>query len=173
MKTVKIAACAFLLSVSFVLSLVEGLVPIGAIIPLPGLKLGLANVAVMVAFVCLGRGYALLITLTRPVLSLLLFGNVTSALLSLSGGVFAFVSVVFSSKLLGKKLSFCGISALSAFCHSMGQIIMASLVLSGTEVFFYFPILALTSTIMGFFTGELMNLLIPRIDFAAVFRKEP
>ena len=160
MKTSKITACALFLSVSFVISLLEGAVPLPLI---PGLKLGFANIAVVAAFFYMGKNWALSIVITRPLLALLLFGNLTSFLLSLSGGLLAWLSLCFTLRLYTKALSFCGISAISAVCHSIGQILAASLVVADYAVYAYLPLLCAASSVAGFFTGCIMNAIIPRI----------
>ena len=160
MKTAKITATALLLSVSFILSLLEGYVPLNLV---PGLKLGFANIAVTTAVYMLGMRWAFLIVVLRPILSLLLFGNFTSFVLSLSGGIIAFASVCATKKLYGKICSFCGISVISAVCHSIGQIVAAIFVVSDSAVLSYLPLLCAASSVTGFITGCVMNSVIPRI----------
>ena len=74
----KVAYCAVFTALGLILSYVEALIPINLLIPIPGFKLGLANLAVMIAFFSLGYGYAAAVSLCRILLTALLFGSVTS-----------------------------------------------------------------------------------------------
>ena len=166
MKTGKLTLTALLLSLSFAISLLESLVPINAIIPIPGLKLGFANIAVMAAYLLCGRRYALCVSLFRPLLTFILFGNVTSFILSLSGGLFAFVGLIMTFGLYNKAFSFGGISVISAILHSTGQIVAASFVVADSAVFGYLPLLAAASSVTGLFNGFIMNAVLSRVKDA-------
>ena len=163
MKTGKITLTALFLSFSFILSILEGFVPIAAIVPIPGLKLGFANIAVMAALIYCGRLPALCVVVFRPLLNLILFGNVTSFILSLSGGLLAYSVLLFTIKLYGKVFTFGGISVISAVCHSIGQIIAASFVVTSGAVYSYLPLLCAASAVTGIINGILMNMIISRI----------
>lgn len=164
MKTGKLTLTALLLSLSFAISLLEAFVPINAVIPIPGLKLGFANIAVMAAFLQCGKGYALCITLFRPLLTFLLFGNVTSFILSLSGGILAFAGLLVTFGLYNKVFSFGGISVISALLHSTGQILAATVVVADTAVVAYLPLLAAASSVTGLFNGFIMNAVLSRLQ---------
>lgn len=163
MKTEKITVTALLLAVSFALSALEGFVPIGLLIPIPGLKLGLANIAVMAALLLVGKGAALTLVLLRPLLSLLVFGNATSCLLSLSGGMLAFSAVLLMLPLYRRVFSLGGISVLSAVCHGTGQIAAASMLMGSGSLFLYLPLLGAASAVTGLVTGWLMNVVMERL----------
>lgn len=163
MKTGKLTVTAMLLSVSFAVSVLEGMIPLNITAAVPGLKLGFANIAVVAALFMCGKAYAFSVVLLRPLLTLLVFGNITSFILSLCGGVLSFISLILASKMYGKVFSFCGISVISAVSHSIGQIIAASFVVSDAWIFAYLPLLCSASVITGFITGMLMNTLIPKL----------
>ena len=163
MKTGKLTLTAMLLSVSFALSIIESFVPINAIIPLPGLKLGFANLAVMTAYVLCDKSCALCVSLLRPILMLFLFGNATSFVLSISGAILAFIGLVVSARLYERVFTFGGISVISALLHSVGQIIAASFVVSDGAVFAYLPLLCAASAVTGLLNGFIMNAVISRI----------
>ena len=86
----KIAAGALLVALALALSVAEKLLPIGAIIPVPGVKLGLANVVTMLALFYIGAPGALVILVTRCLLGAL-FSGITALLFSLTGGLLALV----------------------------------------------------------------------------------
>ena len=163
MKTGKITFTALLLSLSFSLSLIESFIPVSAFIPVPGLKLGFANIAVMAALFLCGRFSALCIVVLRPVLNLIMFGNITSFILSLSGGILSYAVLVISVKMYGKVFSFGGISIICAVFHSIGQVAAAAFFVSDTVIFGYLPLLCAASSATGLLNGFIMNCIIERI----------
>ncbi len=166
MKTGKLTLSALLLSLSFAISLLESFVPINALIPIPGLKLGFANIAVMAAYLLCGRRYAFCIVFLRPLLTFFLFGNVTSFVLSLSGGLLSFAGICATLCLYDKVFSFGGISVILALLHSTGQIFAATVVVSDGSVFAYLPLLAAASSATGLLNGFIMNAVLSRLQKA-------
>lgn len=160
----KITLCALLLSVSFCISVLEGFVPINAIIPIPGLKFGFANIAVVAALYICGNFSAFCIVILRPFISFILFGNITSAALSLCGGIFSFVILVILKYTYNRYLSFRGISSVCAVFHAAGQICAASVIMNSSYVFSYLPVLCTASCITGFLNGIVMNAVVPPLS---------
>lgn len=176
MRTGKIPETALLLSLSFGLSFAERFVPVMVLFPIPGLKLGFANIAVMAALECCGAGSALAVVLLRPVLSYLFFGSVTGLVLSLSGGLLAFGALLLCMRglrLYGSVFSYAGLSVVSAVFHSIGQIAAVSVVVSDGAIFGYLPVLCAASTLTGILTGAIMNAVIPRVCAARGIRRAP
>ncbi len=155
---------ALLLSMSLILSLVEGMFPLTVFLPLPGVKIGLANIATVAAFYIVGKMPALCIAIVRPFVMLLLSGNVFSLAMSLSGAVFAYVSLLVSEKLYGKVISYAGVSSLSAVFHSVGQTVMCVVLLNDTAIVYYLPVFAAASCITGAICGIIMNVTLPRLS---------
>ena len=171
-KMTVLSQTALLLSMSLVLSLVEAMFPLTAFLPLPGVKLGLANIATVAAFYILGKTPALCIALVRPFVMLLLSGNVFSLAMSLSGAAFAYVSLVLTRKLYGKYVSYVGVSCVSAVFHAVGQTVMCMLLLYDTAILYYLPVFAFASCITGVFCGIIMNVTLPRLNgFLGVGKK--
>ena len=160
----KITLCALLLSVSFCISIFEGFVPISAVIPVPGLKFGFANIAVVAALYLCGTLPAFCIVILRPLLSFIIFGNVTGSLLSLGGGIFSFIILIVLKRSYGKLFSFRGISCVCAVFHAAGQICAASVIMSDIFIFSYLPVLSAASCITGFLNGMVMNMVIPPLS---------
>lgn len=163
-KMRKITLCALLLSVSFCISVFESFVPISSVIPIPGLKFGFANIAVVAALYICGKFSAMCIVVLRPLLSLIVFGNITGAVLSLCGGLFSYIALIITIKAYKKSLSFRGISSVCAVFHAFGQICAASIIMSDIYVFSYLPVLCVASAITGFLNGIVMNIAIPPIS---------
>ena len=152
MRTKRLTLLAIMLSISIVLSIVESMLPV---IPVPGVKLGLANVVTIIIMYKYGETDALTILILRIILVGLLRGNIFSVtfFLSLSGGMTAYLMMVLFKKL--KVFSIIGVSIMGAFGHSVGQIVMAIFLIERTELIYYFPYILLLSVLTGVVTGIL------------------
>lgn len=153
----KTAVNAMLLAIALILSYIESLIPI-IIIPIPGVKLGFANIIVMLIFFYIGRTDAFIVSILRVLLISVLFGNVSSLWFSLSGAVFAYLILCLSAK-IKPFVSYIGISILCASAHNSGQVIAASVMFKSCAVFSYLPWLLLMSIPVGFITGLIMNII--------------
>ena len=153
MKSKQIALCGVLTAVALVLSLVEKMIPIQALIPIPGIKLGLANVVTVFALTRLRLRETLGIIFVRITLSSIFMGSITAFLFSLFGSLLAMtvMKILFYGE--GKCFSLTGISVAGAAAHNIGQIGAAMIVLGTTDVLGYLPLLLLTSIPMGIVTG--------------------
>ena len=145
------------------LSYLEHLLPIAAIVPLPGFRLGLANLVVMLAFYLLSPIDAAIISALRILLSGLLFGSVTSLYFSALGGICSYLVLLFLY-FAHAKCSFAGASILSASAHNFGQMIAASTLYGALVARSYFPYLLLASIVYGGLLGLLSNLLLSRLQ---------
>lgn len=161
MKSKKITRCAVLTALALALSVAEGLFPLTVLLPLPGLRLGLANLVTVYALVRLGWGEALLILLSRCLLGALLGGNLSSLAFSLTGGLLAFA--VEGVLLRCRPLSLFGVCMAGAAAHNTGQILAAVAVMKTTAVVAYLPLLLVASLLTGWFTGWAVALLIQRL----------
>ena len=148
-----IALCAVLTAAALVLSLVESALPLQAVVPLPGVKLGLSNVVALFAVYRLGARPALSISLCRVLLLFLLSGSATSLCMSLCGSLLSLGGMLAARRLAGQSLSVLGVSVVGAACHGTGQILCAMALTGGTLVFYYLPTLLLTAVPCGLLTG--------------------
>ncbi|MGN1345643.1 MAG: Gx transporter family protein [Eubacteriales bacterium] len=150
----RLAENAAFLSLALILSFVESLLP-PALLPLPGFKIGLANLVILAVFYRTERlANAAVLSLCRTLIVFLLFGNVTALAFSLCGGAM----VIGMLALLGRAggFSFIGISALCAAAHNLGQL-AAAVLLTGTAVLSYAPALFAASAIYGTLNGVILN----------------
>ena len=149
----RIALCGLLTATALVLSLVEKMFPLQAVVPIPGVKLGLANVVTLFALHELGIRETAAIVFVRVTLASVFMGSVTGFLFSLFGGILA----LFVMRLLlpreGSWFSTPGISVAGAAAHHVGQIGAAILVLGTTDVTGYLPLLLLAAVPLGLATG--------------------
>ena len=161
--SVKKTACAAAFTVlALALSYFEGFIPLSYIIPFPGIKLGLANIAVMAACFYLGIGYAIGVSLCRIFIGFLLFGSVTSLWFSFCGGIFALVGLWLYTAFLKNTNGIIGSSVLCAALHSTGQCLACSAIYGYYVMLTYLPYLLLfsvaTGTVIGFIVWRLISL---------------
>ncbi|MDI9513664.1 MAG: Gx transporter family protein [Clostridiaceae bacterium] len=160
----KIALNGLLISLALVLSYIESLFPTSLIIPIPGVRLGLANIVTMFALFYLGFVSAMTISVLRCVLAALMFGGLSSLMFSLSGALLALIIMQVLKYGYNKLFSILGISIGGAAAHNTGQILMASLMMRNTAIFAYLPILLLAGMVMGFVTAVVAQNLFYLVD---------
>lgn len=155
----KLTLNSLLISLALVLSFVERFIPLNLIVPVPGIKLGLANIVTMFALFQLDIPSAITITVLRCVLASLLFGGMSSLFYSLSGAFFALVIMILLKFGYEKVFSLVGISMGGAAAHNTGQLVAASLMMKNTAIFAYMPVLLVTGLATGLLTAIIsMNL---------------
>ena len=164
-RTRRVACNAVFIALAMMLSYLEFLLPLQAMLPLPGFRLGLANLAITVAFCLLSPLDAALISLIRVALTSLLFGSVTSFYFSLLGALFSYLTLFLLSK-IGRRCSFLGVSVLCAMAHNGGQLLAAVTLFGSSLLFSYLPMLLLASVLYGGIVGVLLNLCMPKLQNA-------
>ncbi len=139
-----------LTALALALSYSERFIPLGLIIPVPGVKLGLANIVTVAALYYFGALPALITAVLRCLLGALFGGGVSALLFSLCGALLSLAVMSLASRVKG--LSVYGICLLGAAFHNVGQICAAALVL-GAGAVYYLPYLLLVSLLTGTVTG--------------------
>ena len=137
--TKNLALCAVLTALALGLSTLENLFPVSLVVPLPGVKLGLANIVTVFALYELGAVPALVILLARCGLGSLFAGNVSALLFSLLGGLTAMLVMIGLKRC--RRLSIYGVSVGGAAAHNVGQMAAAVITLGNTMVLGYLPFL--------------------------------
>ncbi|HOQ10671.1 MAG TPA: Gx transporter family protein [Syntrophomonadaceae bacterium] len=161
-STKRLAVIAMLVAQAAVLHYLESLIPNP--VPVPGVKLGLANIITLIALVIFDFRTALEIAIMRTILGSLLAGTLFGMgfFMSFSGAVTSTVVMALILRSFNM-LSMVGISILGAIAHNVGQLIMATLVLHFPGIFFYLPAMLLFSIPTGILTGLLTNELVKYI----------
>ncbi len=157
-KTKRLLLLAMLTAVAMILSYVESLLPS---VGIPGVKMGLANIAVIFALFRFGWKEAAALSLVRVVLVSLLFGSVGAMLYSLAGAVLSLAVMALLRRI--DRFSTVGISVAGGVAHNAGQILMAMLILQTKQLLGYLPVLAVSGIAGGVLTGLAAALLIRRI----------
>ena len=150
MRTKRLTLLSILLAISIVVSIIEAT---AIVIPIPGVKLGLANVVTLLIMFIYGERDAFMVLILRIVLVGLLIGTIFNVgfYLSLAGGMVAYTMMFLFKRL--NRFSLVGISIMGAFGHSVGQIVMAIFIIERVELIYYFPYILVLSVATGVVTG--------------------
>lgn len=149
-KTKRLAMLGILTATAMILSYVEVLIP-PIYSAIPGIKLGLANIAVIFALYLLDCKSAALISLVRVLLCALLFGTVTSLIYSTAGAVFSLTAMLALEK--SRAFSVLGVSVAGAVMHNAAQVICAAILLGTAEIGYYFIALSFSAVATGILIG--------------------
>lgn len=152
-KAKKISLCAVLTALALALSYCERFIPIQLVVPLPGFKIGLANIVTLVALALLKNRYAFGILIVRCVFGAVFGGGITGLAFSVCGGLLALL-VMAAAKKTGV-FSVYGISILGAAAHNIGQTLAAMVLMHSVYVGAYLPYLLLLGVVTGFLTGSI------------------
>lgn len=167
-RTYKISACAVLTALAMIFSYIEAMIPFS--LGIPGIKLGLSNLVVLVALYGIGASYAFGINLTRIVLSGLLFSGVSAMLYSMAGGLLSFI-VMYALKRTGL-FSPVGVSMAGGVMHNVGQLTVAALIIENAGVYLYLPALLVSGIATGVLLGVVSVYILERLGMGASFRRE-
>ena len=159
MKIRKLTTMALLCAIALTIHMVEAQIP--PIVPLPGVKIGLANIVTVFAVFSLGPGEAAMILAGRIFLGAVFAGNFSSILYSAAGGVCAILVTILLRRIVTKKQLWVA-GSLGAVAHSIGQVAAASLLMGSMGVLVYLPVLAAVSVVTGFCTGLCAQFLVNR-----------
>ena len=154
-----VAFWAMFLALALILSYVESLIPF--FFGVPGMKLGLPNLVIVMILYCMGTKEAYLISIVRVLLSGFLFGNLFSIGYSLAGAMLS-LTIMMLLKRTGK-LKVITVSAIGGICHNIGQLIVASLVVESYNIFYYTPVLLIAGLITGIIIGVISQEMIIRL----------
>ena len=151
---------ALAIALTMILSFVESQVP--ALVAIPGVKVGLANIAVIFVLYKLGWKEAVLVSLIRVGLISILFGNFASLFYSFAGAVLSLTGMILLKRI--KDLSLVAVSVSGGVLHNIGQIAMASILLETNVVKYYLPFLILSGTLAGIAVGVAAAIIIKRVN---------
>ena len=159
MKTKKLTLLALLAAIALTIFMVEAQIP--ALVPIPGIKLGLANIVTVFTVFTLGAKEGAAVLFVRIFLGAVFAGNFSTIFYSAAGGACAIGVTILLKKVLTKKQLW-GAGALGAIAHSIGQMAMA-IALTGTPgLIAYLPVMIVVSILTGTFTGLCAQFLVNR-----------
>lgn len=166
MKTSKIAQMGMLVAVAFVLSYVESLLPLS--LGIPGIKIGLSNIVVVLCLYECSLKQTLGIVIIRIILAGMTFGNLSMMIYSLAGGLLSFI--LMAALMHFDRFSVYGVSIAGGVSHNIGQILVAVLVLRQKGlIFYYLPFLLIAGCVAGAAIGVIAAVLVKRLH--GIFRE--
>lgn len=158
--TGRITRLALLTAVALTIFMAEAQLPV---IPVPGVKLGLANIVTVYAMFSLGPGDALLVLAGRVFLGAVFSGQPMTLIYSAAGGFLSWCALCLLKKLLTREQIWLA-SPVAAVFHNLGQLLAAAAVMRTWAVMAYLPYLIIAAVIAGLFTGIAAQALIKRLN---------
>ncbi|MBQ3797333.1 MAG: Gx transporter family protein [Butyrivibrio sp.] len=159
MTTRKIATYGMMVALALIMSYIEAQIP--AFVAVPGMKLGLTNIVVVVALYLIGPKSAMFINVIRIILVSLLFGNTMSFAFSIAGGMISTVVMLFLKKI--DRFGVIGVSAAGGISHNIGQILVAMVLLHTSAIAWYLPILWISGIVSGIVIGVISGIVTNRL----------
>ena len=159
LKVKKITQMAMLTAIALTIFMIEAQIP--ALVPIPGVKLGLANIVTVFAVFALGPKEAAMILFVRIFLGAVFAGNFSTILYSGAGGLLAILATIGLRKILTHQQLWVA-GAIGAIFHSIGQMAVAVAVTGTPGILVYLPMMIACSIITGLFTGLCAQLLLNR-----------
>lgn len=156
----KVSIYGLLTALAFVLNYIEMLIPLSSI--MYGMKIGLANIVVLAAFYLLDYKGAFIISIIRIILAGITFGNMSTLIYSLAGGMLAYTFMALAKKsgLFGIQ----GVSIIGGVAHNTGQLIVAVIVLETKGILLYAPFLFIVGAVAGLINGIIGGKIVERAD---------
>ena len=158
-KARKVALYGVLIALAFIFSYIESMFPMP--VPVPGVKLGLANLVNVVGLYTVGVTGTAAVSLIRIVLVGFTFSNMFSMIYSLAGGILSLLVMILARKT--GAFSKIGVSILGGIFHNVGQLTVAAFVTKTAGVFTYFPMLLVAGVVTGAVIGLLGGMIVERI----------
>ena len=161
-RTLRLTTLALTISFAMVLSYIESRIP--AFVAIPGIKVGLANIAVIFSLYKFGVKEAITVSILRVFLVSMLFGSPISLIYSISGALLSLIVMIILKKLT--PLSEVAVSVSGGVMHNVGQIGAASFMLSTNVVVYYLPFLLVSGTIAGIVVGIVSAILVKKVKLS-------
>ena len=155
----KVAMAGMFTALAMIFSYVEVLIPIN--LGIPGMKLGLANLVVVVTLYTMGVPMAFAVSMIRIMLVSMTFGSFSAMLYSMAGGILSFCGMALLKKV--PNFSVIGVSLLGGVLHNTGQLLVAMAVVENINLIAYLPPLMIAGMVTGILIGIVSAQVIPRI----------
>ncbi len=160
MKTNKLALLSMILSMALILAYIDSIIPYNFVIP--GIKMGLCNIAIVFGLYKLGIKEAILISLTRVFVMTILFSSGVTFIYSIAGAVLSLLVMCILKRF--NVFDEYGVSIAGALAHNIGQLLAAIFILQTNTIVYYLPYLLLSGLISGLIIGILSAIMIKRIN---------
>jgi len=165
-KTRRLVLTALMFAIALVLSIIEGFLP-PVPIPVPGVKFGLSNIAVMYALFFLSKSQAYTIAVLKSVFIFATRGLIAGAL-SFCGGMLSVTAMALLMILFDKKVTYLILSIAGAVAHNLGQFIAVTFIYIGMNLWAYLPVLLISGVAAGAVTSMLLKFILPAFQKAGL-----
>ena len=155
MSTKRIAKMSMLVALAIIFSYIEFLIPIN--LGVPGIKLGLVNLVIVIALYTMKTVDVWLISILRILILGFMFGSGMSIIYSIAGAVLSLLVMCIIKRIKG--FSIVGVSIAGGVCHNIGQVLVAMLVVETTGILYYMPALL----VAGIITGAIIGIVSKRV----------
>ena len=156
----RITRLALLTAIALTIFMAEAQLPV---LPIPGVKLGLANIATVYAVFVMGPGDALLVLSARVFLGAVFSGQPMTLIYSAAGGLLSWCVLCLVNLLFtGQQIWLA--SPVAAIFHNLGQLLAAAAVLRSWSVLAWLPYLVIAAVLAGLFTGMAAQALLRRLE---------
>lgn len=163
-KTKLLVLTSLLFAVALVLSIVENSMPsVNLLVPVPGIKLGLSNIAVMYALFFLDRKPAFAIAVLKGLFVVMTRGPI-AGILSLSGGILSVLVMTLLIYVFKDRISYLVLSIFGSITHNVGQFIVVSLIYTNIYLWVYLPVLLISGVVAGIATSTLLRFILPAFN---------
>lgn len=169
LTTKQLTLCALLTAMALALSYLENFFPLALAIPIPGVKLGLANVVTLIALYLLGGKSAFTILILRCLLGAVFGGGITGLLFSMTGGILSMTVMCLCKNI--PLFSVYGVSILGAAAHNIGQILAAMVLMNSVYIGMYLAYLLIVALFTGFGTGAACAGVLRILNTVNIFKK--
>ena len=160
-KIKKLVLLGLLTAIALTIFMVEAQIP--SLLPIPGIKLGLANIVTVFAVFVIGSREGMAVLFCRVFLGAVFSGNFSTIFYSAAGGLLSILTTVLLKRIVTRKQLWV-VGALAAVAHSVGQMIAAMIIAGTPELILYLPVMIVISILTGLFTGLCAQLLLDRGD---------
>lgn len=142
---------SLLVAIGLALSVLESAIPLPILIP--GARLGLSNIVILVTLIIFGFKEALIVSILKSFVLVLITGSVSSLIYSFTGAILSCITMYIVYKYFSNIFSLIGVSIFGAITHNIAQISVAAFIMFNIRIYTYIPILMLTSLFTGYFVG--------------------
>ncbi len=161
-KTRRLVLTGLIFALALILAIVENSLP-ALPLPVPGVKFGLSNIAVMYALFFLKKGQAYSIAVLKG-LSVAVTRGLIAGILSISGGILSLTVMLILIIIFRDRVSYAVISISGAVAHNVGQFIAISFVYTGMYLLAYLPVLLISGVVAGIVTATLLRFIVPAFN---------
>lgn len=158
-KTGRLAVLGLITTLALILSYVESLIPV--FVGIPGVKLGLANLAILFTLYRYDLQSACFVSVMRIFIGGFLFGNLMSISFSIAGGFLSLIVMYVLKRF--HVFGVTGVSVAGGCAHNAGQLIVAAFVVGAAPMLYYIPILLVSGVVTGLLIGAAGEILIRRV----------